>query len=132
MCKDTETTLHVHHDAYEYGKEPWEYENENLTTLCEHCHREVELYKNENKIDEIIVHKTEWSDGSLTIYVYVHSLGKILVKTYEPNGKSSMVFNYSIEDIFDIKEFFEKAEYLYFKEEREEIRRLYFNDNKSE
>lgn len=35
--QDTET-LNVHHGYYEKGLEPWEYENDTLWTLCEHCH----------------------------------------------------------------------------------------------
>lgn len=37
-CCDNESMLVVHHLAYERGKEPWEYENETLLTLCENCH----------------------------------------------------------------------------------------------
>jgi hypothetical protein len=38
FCRDTESTLHVHHLAYVYGRNPWEYENYYLLTLCESCH----------------------------------------------------------------------------------------------
>ncbi len=43
-CPPSETgeestdTLHVHHNYYETGKEPWEYPVEAFTTLCETCH----------------------------------------------------------------------------------------------
>lgn len=37
-CGDATSTLHVHHVEYEAGKEPWDYVNELLITLCEHCH----------------------------------------------------------------------------------------------
>ena len=37
-CYDSETTLHVHHRNYTYGKEPWEYESNELVTLCSECH----------------------------------------------------------------------------------------------
>lgn len=43
MCKDTETTLHVHHLEYSDG-EPWEIENDKLVTLCEICHEIIEDY----------------------------------------------------------------------------------------
>lgn len=36
-CADP-VILHVHHCKYEYGKQPWEYENETLRTLCAECH----------------------------------------------------------------------------------------------
>lgn len=37
-CKSTTTTLNVHHISYTKGAEPWEYELEDLLTLCEDCH----------------------------------------------------------------------------------------------
>ena len=37
-CKNTEKTLHVHHKQYEKGKDPWDYLDENLITLCKDCH----------------------------------------------------------------------------------------------
>jgi len=44
-CKDEETTLHVHHIEYHNGLKPWEYEDKDLATLCEHCHFEIEYLK---------------------------------------------------------------------------------------
>lgn len=41
LCKDTETTLNVHHTKYTTNK-PWNEPIEHLVTLCEHCHFEVE------------------------------------------------------------------------------------------
>ena len=40
-CFSEEKTLSVHHGYYEFGKEPWEHENETLFTLCEDCHKGV-------------------------------------------------------------------------------------------
>lgn len=37
-CMATDETLHVHHKQYFKGKEPWEYETEQLTVLCKVCH----------------------------------------------------------------------------------------------
>jgi hypothetical protein len=31
-------TLHVHHKEYIFGKDPWDYSEENFITLCEGCH----------------------------------------------------------------------------------------------
>ena len=48
FCFDSESTLHVHHIAYEKGKEPWDINDSLLTTLCEECHRlEYEYRKSE-------------------------------------------------------------------------------------
>jgi hypothetical protein len=38
LCYDNESTLHVHHKAYIKGKEPWDYDADQLAVLCEACH----------------------------------------------------------------------------------------------
>ena len=40
ICDSKETTLCVHHRVYLKDKEPWEYDNSLLVTLCEDCHEE--------------------------------------------------------------------------------------------
>lgn len=42
ICFDTEKTLHVHHINYNRGCKPWEYDDCDLTSLCEDCHESVE------------------------------------------------------------------------------------------
>lgn len=37
-CGDSESTLHVHHVRYIPGKDPWDYKNHMLMTLCANCH----------------------------------------------------------------------------------------------
>lgn len=41
-CGDSESTLNVHHGYYVKGREPWEYRDETLWTLCEECHEEIQ------------------------------------------------------------------------------------------
>jgi len=38
-CGDSKTELHVHHIKYEYGKNPWEYDEDDLIALCSECHK---------------------------------------------------------------------------------------------
>lgn len=38
-CFATDKSLQVHHLAYHKGYMPWEYENDELITLCETCHQ---------------------------------------------------------------------------------------------
>lgn len=37
-CGDDTETLNVHHLLYQKGKEPWDYEDKLLITLCSSCH----------------------------------------------------------------------------------------------
>lgn len=39
ICLSTEKTLHVHHKSYLKGKEPWDYDDYNLVTVCLDCHK---------------------------------------------------------------------------------------------
>jgi hypothetical protein len=38
VCFDKENSLNVHHRYYEFGKDPWDYDNDVLVTLCDKCH----------------------------------------------------------------------------------------------
>jgi hypothetical protein len=39
VCNDSKSTLHVHHIYYhEDNKNPWDYSNNLLITLCDKCH----------------------------------------------------------------------------------------------
>jgi hypothetical protein len=38
---DDSSTLNVHHKEYFKGKEPWDYEAEQLVCLCETCHENI-------------------------------------------------------------------------------------------
>lgn len=41
-CGGTEKTLNVHHSVpYEKNKKVWDYENDELVTLCQDCHKEI-------------------------------------------------------------------------------------------
>jgi hypothetical protein len=38
VCGDASSTLNVHHKEYLKGQEPWEYDEKQLSCLCETCH----------------------------------------------------------------------------------------------
>lgn len=41
-CGDDKSTLNVHHHFYTKGANPWEYDNKDLSTLCQTCHEYIE------------------------------------------------------------------------------------------
>lgn len=49
-CGDKKSTLNVHHLYYEAYKDPWDYPDKALKTLCEKCH-EDEHFLEENGFD---------------------------------------------------------------------------------
>lgn len=44
VCLNTKSELHVHHGFYAKGREPWDYPDETLWTLCDECHEQVEQW----------------------------------------------------------------------------------------
>lgn len=50
ICYDQESTLNVHHKAYIKGREPWEYEVDQLSVLCQSCHAAQHSFVDEIKI----------------------------------------------------------------------------------
>jgi HNH endonuclease len=41
VCGDGRSTLHVHHKQYFKGRDPWEYDPDQLAVLCESCHESL-------------------------------------------------------------------------------------------
>ena len=74
-CYDNESTLNVHHKFYFPDKEPWNYPNEVLTTLCEECHQEELI--NAKAIDEgllQILHTIFFNESLHEIYLGLHRI----------------------------------------------------------
>lgn len=57
-------TLTVHHKRYILGKQAWEYEDDGLVTLCQHCHSKVHEF--------------------LPVQTYAQMKGKLKVMNYTP------------------------------------------------
>ena len=96
LCKDTETTLHIHHKYYEDGCAPWEYPNTALVTLCEHCHKEVEDHKNSiEDFSEIKIYKSNnWVGGSRIMFLANTRTGITSMRIFEENGKFIAGYNF--------------------------------------
>ncbi len=52
MCGDSESTLMVHHRYYIWGREPWDYSEEMLVTLCGECHESE--HDNKDASDDLV------------------------------------------------------------------------------
>jgi len=51
-CGDDKTTICVHHTCYHKDKDPWDYPERLLITLCENCHKTEHDFK-EGSFDDI-------------------------------------------------------------------------------
>jgi len=51
-CFDDKKTLNVHHRRYIRNRDPWEYDDGDLVTLCEDCH--TEIGKSKRALDKML------------------------------------------------------------------------------
>jgi len=85
-CADKETTLHVHHRIYLRGKDPWDYPDNCLVTLCEPCHQiETDIASTNQKIliDELLKVGVYSSDMDYFGYIISESIKSIGYKNFE-------------------------------------------------
>ena len=76
ICKCKEKTLHVHHISYDYGVDPWDYENRNYKTLCEDCHKDEEYCKPYVNAGPRILQEIGYSNSELLQVFYKLMLDK--------------------------------------------------------
>lgn len=86
LCKDKETTLHVHNKYYVNFNDPWDYPMDAFATLCEHCHTEVEFAKKEGiDFENISVYKCDrWSNGCVIMFLTDRVSGVTVMRIYDP------------------------------------------------
>lgn len=65
LCGDKDTELHIHHNYYTDNTEPWEYQDDALTTHCRHCHAVVETEKTVGRTVVLVAKKVPYNDNSL-------------------------------------------------------------------
>lgn len=78
LCGDTQVTLNVHHKWYEFGKLPWEYPDECLETLCDHCHEMEHECKREHvsTLINTILNKGCFYDDLLGIAAVIYDMDR--------------------------------------------------------
>jgi hypothetical protein len=92
FCQDDNTSLHVHHNYYNWDKEPWEYPNESLKTACKDCHLIIETLKEYLEywdIESITRIKSNNNEGDfmfIAILIKPESINKIIF-VYEYHAK---------------------------------------------
>lgn len=55
---DKNTNLHIHHLLYHHNKRAWEYDNENLITLCSNCHE----WEHKDYGEPTLIRKLYWQN----------------------------------------------------------------------
>lgn len=68
LCGDKMNELHIHH--LKYTGEPWEAPNEDMRTLCNACHKLVEILKEEFTITAVLKRQLpEWIEGKPAYHI---------------------------------------------------------------
>ena len=53
VCLDDTLPLNVHHLSYKPKVDPWDYDQRDLITLCEYCHKQEHACKSD-RLDELL------------------------------------------------------------------------------
>lgn len=80
FCYDETKTLTVHHTYYQFKKDPWNYADESLITLCDDCHNELTESIEETKT---LFSTIQTMGDSETYYLYVDIIKSILIRNYD-------------------------------------------------
>lgn len=94
-CGDSTSELHVHHVAYRRGADPWDYGDDELTTLCANCHQLEEASRKlaSERIGKevtwravayLIEHFDRNDDGQCSLFGLLESLTEAIHETGSP------------------------------------------------
>lgn len=78
-CYDGEKELHVHHNLYRKGAEPWEYADHELRALCKDCH----AY--EEQVREDFLSRLGMIPPEYPLYLLLNAVNSILARGDEWN-----------------------------------------------
>lgn len=110
LCGDTDSMLNVHHLSYHKDRNIWEYEDWELITLCENCHKEEH-----SSMDDIINEIESIKSRGVTMREILSTLNSIDVHLYL--GHDDCIYNLVGEDSAmgrenDIKMLYERRKLL--------------------
>lgn len=91
LCGDTESMLNVHHLTYHKDKKIWEYEDWELITLCENCHKEEH-----SSMDDVINEIESIKSRGVTMREIISALNSIDISLYL--GHDDCIYNLVGED----------------------------------
>lgn len=121
LCGDTESMLNVHHLSYHKDRNIWEYEDWELITLCENCHKEEH-----STMDYIINEIESIKSRGVTMREILSVLDSIDIHLYL--GHDDCIYNLVGEDSAMGRE--NDIKLLY--ERRKTLKKSYFDSIKQE
>lgn len=92
-CFDTSSTLHVHHFRYIPGKEPWDYDNDSLLTICAECHEQEKDSRKEKEGSLLEILK---DSGFMSEDLYLITTGFVMLESKYPPDVTSSIIKFSL------------------------------------
>lgn len=93
-CNDENEEFQIHHLKYLKGREPWDYEDRYLETLCKTCHFIEGFYPKFFDKSEFpfVVIKTQWSKNTTKIVLaYCYIGGKATTRVLRLNFRRKII-----------------------------------------
>jgi hypothetical protein len=102
-CGDTETMLHVHHKVYHRNRKVWDYKDFDLTTLCKHCHTQIDKIKPlKNEFNKIRIYKSNnWQSKTYIMFVVIDDI--LSMEVYDVHDSFVLGFNFSLYELYEIR-----------------------------
>lgn len=98
-CGADDKTLNIHHLHYIKGRKPWEYENDDLLTVCEGCHKDDKGLRGNAEAQLVEVLKMGgWSSEHLQ--GVANALDSLGIHQFRVDGVWNVHFGNMIKDIF--------------------------------
>lgn len=95
LCCNSKDTLHVHHKFYNKSKNPWDYENEMLETLCEDCHKDDHVHS--FLISSVLTREIR-KKFSLNDMIIITG-GLVLADSIEGDNYNSLIIHWLLTDL---------------------------------
>jgi hypothetical protein len=103
VCQDSNSQLHVHHKKYFKGRDPWDYENDQLAVLCESCHED-----RHNRVDllslvcsKLPVDGMKWIDQDKAAHLLAGIMGLENWDVSDPDSKAWFFAGLHVQDLAD-------------------------------
>lgn len=100
LCSNESSTLHVHHNAYISGRDPWDYDEDQLTVLCEECHKNIHEEDDEISLISSFIKPNDWPSREAIAYLIAGFYGlqkdKVISLLGNFDGMNEIIYNAGI------------------------------------
>ena len=91
ICNNENDTLNIHHFQYRKGLEPWEYEDDELITLCEGHHGFISRHKIPKELITLWVENKSKLSSSNLVDLFEEFIGGVCSYFYNTDIRKTLV-----------------------------------------